>query len=96
MSECKARVSATDPPQDCDWPWCGCDPDADRVIAAIQENDCAIVPISALRQVLGMAQSYAMQVPIRNPNLRLITEAAFAVCERALGEDAPPTAVAGS
>ena len=33
---CKARKTA-DPPQDCNWPFCGCDPYADKVIAAIQE-----------------------------------------------------------
>lgn len=35
--KCKARA-ATDPPQDCDWPCCGCDPHADKVIAALEES----------------------------------------------------------
>jgi hypothetical protein len=35
---CAARAAGkTDPPQDCDWPWCGCDPHADKVIAHLQE-----------------------------------------------------------
>lgn len=34
---CKARQGHADPPQDCDWPMCGCDPYADKVIAALQE-----------------------------------------------------------
>lgn len=32
----KGDVGANDP-QDCDWPMCGCDPHADKVIAALQE-----------------------------------------------------------
>jgi hypothetical protein len=37
---CKVRaVGKTDPPQDCDWPFCGCDPHADKVIAHLQECD---------------------------------------------------------
>lgn len=36
---CKVRAAgATDPPQDCDWPHCGCDPHAEKVIAALQEE----------------------------------------------------------
>lgn len=35
---CKARASAADPPQECDWPRCGCDPYADKVIGALQES----------------------------------------------------------
>lgn len=37
---CKARscnLGGSDP-QDCDWPFCGCDPKADRVIEALQES----------------------------------------------------------
>jgi hypothetical protein len=34
--KCKAQRTA-DPPQDCDWPVCGCDPYADKVIATLQE-----------------------------------------------------------
>lgn len=33
---CSARAK-TDPPQDCDWPLCGCDPQAQKVIDALQE-----------------------------------------------------------
>lgn len=35
---CKARASLTDPPQDCDWPHCGCDPYADKVLEALVEQ----------------------------------------------------------
>lgn len=34
--KCGANKAA-DPPQDCDWPLCGCDPHAEKVIAALQE-----------------------------------------------------------
>ena len=33
---CKAQRTA-DPPQDCDWPLCGCDDYANRVIAVLDE-----------------------------------------------------------
>jgi hypothetical protein len=35
--QCGAR-SSIDPPQDCDWPLCGCDPYADKVIEALIER----------------------------------------------------------
>jgi hypothetical protein len=31
------RAGKTDPPQDCDWPFCGCDEHATKVIATLQE-----------------------------------------------------------
>ena len=34
---CKANRTA-DPPLDCDWPTCGCDPYADKVIEALEES----------------------------------------------------------
>jgi hypothetical protein len=43
---CKARAAGTaggNIGQDCDWPWCGCDPVADRVLAAIQDQGLKIV-----------------------------------------------------
>ena len=38
--KCKARASnmGANDPQDCDWPVCGCDPYADKVIEALQES----------------------------------------------------------
>lgn len=36
--ECKARESKAPDPQDCDWPFCGCDPYANKVIDAIDES----------------------------------------------------------
>jgi len=35
--DCKA-THVTDPPQDCDWPHCGCDPKADKVLQALGEQ----------------------------------------------------------
>lgn len=34
--KCGARASI-DPPQDCDWPFCGCDPYANKVMETLQE-----------------------------------------------------------
>ena len=38
--KCKARAAnmGANDPQDCDWPVCGCDPHADKVIEALQES----------------------------------------------------------
>lgn len=51
---CKARAGRTDAndPQDCNWPVCGCDPHADKVIAALDEMGllAALAP-SALEPV---------------------------------------------
>lgn len=45
---CRARAANTgaNDPQDCDWPFCGCDPYADKVIDAIEESGFEIVPIN--------------------------------------------------
>jgi hypothetical protein len=45
--KCKARSSSGPETQDCDWPFCGCDPHADKVIEAIQESGFAIRKIDA-------------------------------------------------
>lgn len=42
---CKAVAAGlSDPPQDCDWPFCGCDPQAGEVLAAIDESGYTIAP----------------------------------------------------
>lgn len=46
--ECKARMAGTaggNDPQDCDWPRCGCDPYANKVIEGIEESGYEIVPV---------------------------------------------------
>lgn len=45
-AECAARKAGTPNgsyPQDCDWPFCGCDPKANKVIEAIEESGFRIV-----------------------------------------------------
>lgn len=42
--ECKARKYAGPDPQDCDWPVCGCDSHADKVIEALEESGMIIKP----------------------------------------------------
>lgn len=43
--KCAARSANTgaNDPQECDWPFCGCDPYADKVIAEIQEAGFTLV-----------------------------------------------------
>jgi ssDNA-binding Zn-finger/Zn-ribbon topoisomerase 1 len=41
---CSARTINTDPPQDCDWPGCGCDPYANKVLEALEEARIAPQP----------------------------------------------------
>ena len=36
--ECLGRKQSLPEPGECDWPVCGCDPHADKVIAALQES----------------------------------------------------------
>lgn len=36
--ECSARKQSLPDPSDCSWPTCGCDPHADRVISALEEQ----------------------------------------------------------
>lgn len=43
--KCKAQRTAVEP-QVCDWPMCGCDPYADKVIEALQESGRLIDPSS--------------------------------------------------
>ncbi|MDU7524163.1 MAG: hypothetical protein E7K72_22780 [Roseomonas mucosa] len=47
--ECAARKQGTagDTPADCDWPACGCDPYADKVISALEESGNLNTPPSA-------------------------------------------------
>lgn len=41
--KCKARTSSLPDPQDCDWPFCGCDPHAQSVLDSISESGMQIV-----------------------------------------------------
>jgi hypothetical protein len=51
--QCKARRSA-DPPQDCNWPHCGCDPNATKVLEALYEE--GYLSPSEVRAAYGEAE----------------------------------------
>jgi hypothetical protein len=50
---CKARRSAVDPPQDCDWPFCGCDPAASKVLEVVEESG-RFVPAPAVDPIASV------------------------------------------
>jgi hypothetical protein len=56
---CKARTANTgaNDPQDCNWPFCGCDPAADKVIEAIQESGFTLIKDEDLLQLTKRAES---------------------------------------
>jgi len=61
--QCKARHGG-DPvePQDCDWPHCGCDPAADKVLAALHEEGyLSPKEAQALREQLEQAQDRSVR-----------------------------------
>lgn len=41
---CAARKQALPEPGECDWPVCGCDPYANKVIAALEESGALSLP----------------------------------------------------
>jgi hypothetical protein len=67
---CKVRrAGKTDPPQDCDWPFCGCDPHADKVIAHLQECNM-------------LREKVAQEEPTQANSTELIDELAGRVARR--------------
>jgi hypothetical protein len=57
--ECQARKQALPEPADCDWPFCGCDPYADKVFEALQECNKTLIDeseLAALRAALDTAE----------------------------------------
>lgn len=50
-----AAISRTDPPQDCDWPWCDCDQTTIAVMKAIDEQGLVVAPRGPLERVLEAA-----------------------------------------
>lgn len=42
--ECAARKQSLPEPADCNWPFCGCDPHAARVLEAVSESGFVITP----------------------------------------------------
>ncbi len=81
--KCKAQPTA-DPPQDCDWPFCGCDPGADKVLDAIAESGFVLVPNWAVTEVFDLAQTSVMRMPTRNPQRRMNIAAAFDAFRKAM------------
>lgn len=51
--ECAARATSFDPPQDCDWPVCGCDPAAVKVIEALEEGGMTLVNPDRMNDILA-------------------------------------------
>jgi hypothetical protein len=47
---CKAKRTA-DPPQDCNWPFCGCDPYANKVIDTIEESGIKVTPLDEWQSI---------------------------------------------
>lgn len=61
--ECAARKNATPNPVDCNWPHCGCDPHADKVIAALEEEGAlATQPPAADGKLREALESYVWLV----------------------------------
>lgn len=98
MAECAARKQGTaggNYPADCDWPHCGCDEHADKVLAALQEEGWASpTEVAELRfalthaaktfrkyEVLHREKGTADGATKANSNM-IIAQ----VCERALGQ----------
>lgn len=54
--KCRANRTA-DPPQDCDWPLCGCDPYAEKVVAALQEANLLVAARASAPEGIGESTS---------------------------------------
>jgi hypothetical protein len=90
---CKTRATATaDPPQDCDWPCCGCDPYAEKVIAALEESGFAIVPNTARHTDIELMAPASVPPPTPTPALVEQTKGTCATCGHPLiTHDAGPS-----
>lgn len=82
---CKAQPTA-DPPSDCAWPACGCDPYANQIMAEFDESGVVLIGRDHLSRVFNMALAHTMQMPPRSPVIRDNTERALDACRLALGE----------
>ncbi len=82
---CMADRSA-DPPQDCCWPACGCDPYANQIMAEFEESGLLLINRTALDRVFQLALTQTMQMPPRSPNIKDQTQRALDACRLALGE----------
>lgn len=83
------RCGAISNPEDCGWPFCGCDPAADKVLAAIQEHDMEIVPVHRPQLVGDLVERLVVRAALTSwemdecatfevphPDKDLLTEAA--------------------
>lgn len=53
---CKASIAAgANDPQDCNWPLCGCDPHADKVIETLNEGGLYLVPCQPTKEMIEAA-----------------------------------------
>jgi len=75
--ECAARKQGTgggNDPVDCNWPVCGCDPHADKVINALEESGLLLMPATQPERVETIGLSDAMytfeDVPMDTPDPR--------------------------
>lgn len=62
---CKARSSVTSDPQDCGWPTCGCDPYADKVLAALEESGAVVDRAEHDRRVTELLKANNREVERR-------------------------------
>ena len=58
--KCKANRRA-DPPQDCEWPTCGCDPYANKVIDALREEGKVLVDTAVVEHALILQAARAVR-----------------------------------
>ncbi len=66
---CKAQPTA-DPPQDCDWPNCGCDPHASEVIECLIESGWAPEhEARRMREQIGKAHELLSAVVEQSPEI---------------------------
>lgn len=63
--ECAGRKQSLPEPGECNWPFCDCDPYADKVFAAVQECDKELIDrseIANLREALKAAEEFVREV----------------------------------
>ena len=66
---CKAQPTA-DPPQDCDWPYCGCDPHAQEVMECLIESGWAPEEEARrMREQIAQAHELLSAVVERSPEI---------------------------
>jgi hypothetical protein len=81
-------------PQECDWPTCGCDPYADKVIASLQESGLLTQPPSAPPEAGKVQDGWILAMRVLQSDLyRELDDKERAVCDALISENpyiAPP------